>query len=606
MYLENLNDVSDIKKLKIKELNILSKEIRDFIISAVEKNGGHLSSNLGVVELTEAIYYVFDLTKDKLIFDVGHQCYTHKILSGRLDKFNTLRHLGGISGFTDRSESSIDAISSGHASTSLSLGLGLALGRNLNKEDHNVIVVVGDGAMTGGQAFEALNNIGTSKTGLIILLNDNEMSISKNVGIISKNLSRIRISKKYVSFKGRFQGFLQKIPLIGKPLTKFFSAIKNFFKAIFIPTVLFENFSVKYYGPVDGHKIKKLVKVLNKVKDTKEPVLIHILTKKGMGNYFAEKDPDIYHGVKKGNIAALSSFSLYAGEVISDIAKTDEKIIAITAAMTDGTGLKDFSKTFPDRFFDVGISEAHAVTFAAGLADTGLKPYFCVYSSFLQRGFDQISNDVCINKTPVKFLVDRSGLVGSDGKTHHGIFDLSCLTCLPNLTIASPADLKELEALLKFSVNYNFPIAIRYGNDYCGEFEHEPVIELGKWSYISKEAGQNVIIASGNRMINLGLKVNDNLNKKGIKCSVINAKFIKPLDTKILDEISNFKIAVIEDNILSGGLGNYILSYYNTAKLLINLKIFAINDNYPPHGTIEELLDLSGLNVKNISSFFMD
>lgn len=606
MYLENLKDVTDIKKLNIKELKILAEEIRRLICSSIEENGGHLSSNLGIVELTEAIYYVFDLNSDKLVFDVGHQCYTHKILSGRKDAFDTLRQKDGISGFPDRCESALDAVSSGHTSTSLSLGLGLALGRNLTGEKFNVISVVGDGAMTGGQVFEALNNIGTSKTGLIMLLNDNEMSISKNVGIISKNLAKIRISKKYSSFKSRFENFLRHIPLIGKPLAKFFSFCKRCIKTIFAPNVVFEHFNVKYYGPVDGHNIKKLIKILNKVKDTDEPVLIHILTKKGKGNCSAEENPDIYHGIKKGNIIKNSEFSDFAGKTLLELAQKNEKIVAITAAMTDGTGLTDFAAALPKRFFDVGISEGHAVTFAAGLADTGLKPYFCVYSAFLQRAFDQISNDVCINKMPVTFLIDRSGLVGSDGKTHQGILDLSFLTCIPNLTIASPCDLKELDAMLNFSVTYDMPLAIRYCNDYAGEFESNPVIQPGKWSYIEKNDSKNTLVASGNRMISLAVQVSAYLKRKGISCNIINAKFIKPLDSALLDAVSDNKIAVIEDNILNGGLGSNILNHYNSVNKDCKIKIFAINDSYVPHGTIEELLDLSELNVKNIAKYFLN
>ncbi|MCL1901059.1 MAG: 1-deoxy-D-xylulose-5-phosphate synthase, partial [Firmicutes bacterium] len=464
MYLEKLNDVSDIKKLNFKELKILAQEMRDLITKSTDKCGGHLSSNLGVVELTQALYYVFDFENDKLIFDVGHQCYAHKILSGRKNEFVNLRKYGGLSGFPDRSESVFDAVATGHASTSLSLGLGLSVARDLHHKDYNVICVIGDGALSGGQSFEALNNIGIQKSGMIILLNDNEMSISKSNGVF---LSKLRLSKSYEGFKNKFK-FFGKFPLIGKITLGFMRFVRNVLKAIFVPVNIFDHFSINYYGPFDGHKTKKLIKLLQKAKGTKKPIVIHVLTKKGRGLIAAETAPDVFHGVKSGNECSNSVFSKGMGEFLCELAEKDKRIVAVTAAMSAGTGLTDFSKKFPERFFDVGICEQHAVTFSAGLADEGLAPYFCVYSTFLQRGFDQVIIDVCLNKLPVTFLIDRSGLVGADGKTHHGIFDLSILSCIPNLTILSPCDLSELKKMMEFSVNFNAPLAIRFCNDYAG------------------------------------------------------------------------------------------------------------------------------------------
>ena len=605
MYLENLNDINDIKKLNIKQLKVLSEEIRELICSSVEQNGGHLASNLGVVELTTALYYVFDMASDKIVFDVGHQSYAHKILSGRREGFGSLRQMGGISGFPDRKESDFDAVSSGHTSTSLSLSLGLCTGRDLNDEHYNVINVIGDGALTGGQCYEALNNIGIAKTGLIMVLNDNEMSISKNVGIFAKNMSKIRLSKVYGNFKTNFEKFLRKIPLIGKPVAKFLSFLKSIIKAIFTPNVIFEHYNVKYYGPVDGHNLKKLIKIFKKVKDIDEPVMIHVHTKKGKGNCYAEDFPDIYHGVKSGNVYKNSVFSENTGKELLNLARDDNKVVAITAAMADGTGLTEFSRELPKQFFDVGIAEPHAVTFAAGLADTGFKPYFCVYSAFLQRAFDQLSTDICINSLAVTFLIDRSGLVGSDGKTHHGLFDLSLLTCLPNMTIACPASLKELKALIEFSHSFNKPLAIRYSNSYSEKFETDCRFKFPEWDYLDGE-NSNIIIASGNRMLDLAVKVKDYLSKSGVSCGVINARFIKPLDEKMLKSISNSKIAVLEDNILHGGLASRIVDFYNRENIRVNIKAFGIYDRYVEHGTIDELLKLSGLDIKNIGKYFLN
>ena len=443
------------------ELYALGGEIRALITDVVEKNGGHLSSNLGVVDLTIALNYVFNAQQDKMIFDVGHQCYAHKILNGRLDQFETLRRAGGISGFPDRAESAADSFTAGHSSTSLSAALGLAVARDLSKADYRVVAVIGDGALTGGMAYEALNQIGELGPRMLIVLNDNEMSIGKNVGSMAKHLGKLRLSKRYLRFKRGLDRFCRHLPLLGKPLRYCFVKCRGLLRHLLMRHIPFENYNIKYVGSIDGHNIREMIRIMEQTKLADGPVLLHVTTQKGYGNESAEKNPNAYHGVKPGLICQESAFSKAAGQALCGLAEKDERICAITAAMTDGTGLRAFSEKFPSRFFDVGIAEEHAATFAAGLADGGMKPYFAVYSTFLQRAYDQVMLDCCLNSLPVTFLVDRAGLTGSDGKTHQGIYDACYLTQMPGLTVLCPRDLNALERAIKFSAGFGAPLAIR-------------------------------------------------------------------------------------------------------------------------------------------------
>lgn len=488
-FLDKINEPKDLKKLEIKEKEELAEEIRKELINIVSKNGGHLASNLGVVELTIALHSVFNTPEDKIIWDVGHQSYVHKMLTGRKDKMNTLRKLDGIAGFPKTNESKYDTFNTGHSSTSISVGTGMARARDILKENYKVISVIGDGSLTGGMALEALNDAGASKTNLIVILNDNEMSISKNVGGIPMFLSKLRTRKLYTKANNRIKRYTLKVPVVGEKIVDFVQRTKKTIKQIFIPNMYFEDIGFTYLGPVDGHNIEKLEGILKIAKDVQGPVLVHIITKKGKGYKFAEENPDKFHGIsafnpETGEKLAVSKkdYSKVFGDKLIELAKKDKKIVAVTAAMKDGTGLKDFAKTFPDRFFDVGIAEQHAVGLIAGMAKAGLKPVLPLYSSFLQRGYDQLVHDIALQNLPVTICIDRAGIVGNDGETHHGIFDMSFASAIPNLTIMAPKDFKELEEMLEFSVDYNGPVLIRYprGGEGKNIFKTHTKIELGK------------------------------------------------------------------------------------------------------------------------------
>lgn len=488
--LDKYQDFDSIKSMSINELNQFSYEIREFLIDNVSKTGGHLASNLGVVELTLSIFNVFDLNKDKVIWDVGHQAYVHKILTGRKDKFNTLRQYGGLSGFPKICESPYDVFETGHSSTSISAALGMARARDIKGENNKVIAVIGDGALTGGMALEALNDLGFNKTDLIIILNDNQMSIAENVGGMSSYLSKVRLDPTYNKLKKEVNNTLNKIPNVGKGMARSLERVKNGIKQMIVPGMLFENLGIKYLGPIDGHDIKELSKVMKMAKNINGPVLIHTITKKGKGYAYAEKKPDKFHGIGpfdcdsgEVNSKTCLTYSKVFGEELTKIAKEDKKVVAITAAMKDGTGLRKFGETFPKRFFDVGIAEQHAVTLAAGIATEGLKPVFAVYSTFLQRAYDQILHDICIQNLPVVLGIDRAGIVGSDGETHQGIFDLSYLSSLPNMTIIAPKCLEEMGIMLRWALNQNSPVAIRYprGGD-IKSLEMTPIKNMKKVS----------------------------------------------------------------------------------------------------------------------------
>lgn len=594
MYLEKVNSPDDLKNLNINELREYAKEVREFIIASVDKNGGHLSSNLGAVELTIALHYCFDIPSDKLIFDVGHQCYTHKIITGRRDGFDKLRHNGGVTGFPNTEESDCDVFTTGHASTSLSLQLGLARAKNcLNaSDDHQIISVIGDGALTGGLAYEAMNDIGESGLPMIIVLNDNEMSISKNVGAMSQYLSTLRVSKKYSRFKLNIKNGLATIPVIGDVLAKRAEKIKASLRNYIISSgKLFEQMGIKYFGPYAGNDVQQMIEVYNYVKNTKVPVIVHAITEKGMGYEKASQDPVHSHGVSCKSVVNSYMNSSIVSSFLYNAVSSDERIVAVSAAMPVGIGIEEFAADYPSRVFDVGIAEEHAVSMCAGLAAGGMKPYFGVYSTFLQRGFDQIIHDVCLNKLPVRFLIDRAGVVGSDGVTHQGVFDLSYLSMIPELTVMSPKDGKEFSDMLEWSRAFDKPLAIRYHRDFTNKYNTSTPIEYGKWEIMQKTNSRVYILCSGSRMLDIAMLTNAN---------VINARFIKPLDTDLLNEIDKRGnlIITMEDNIRHGGFGESVLSALNGR--FADIKILAHGDEFINSLSVCDAFNTSGLTLENL------
>ncbi|MTI70198.1 MAG: 1-deoxy-D-xylulose-5-phosphate synthase [Firmicutes bacterium] len=608
--LSTINNLEDLKKLNSNEMNSLAKELRDFVIENVSTTGGHLASNLGVVELTLALHRSFNSPKDKIIWDVGHQSYIHKIITGRKDKFQSLRQIDGLSGFPKRDESKHDAFETGHSSTSISAGIGMALARDVKKENNHVVSIIGDGAMTAGMAFEALNHAGDLGTNLIVILNDNEMSISKNVGGMSQYLDRIRTAPTYSRMKGDVESLLNRIPAIGNKVYKTAERAKDSVKYFLVPGVFFEELGFKYLGPVDGHNINELLSVLNRAKKVKGPVIVHTVTKKGKGYKPAEDNPGKYHSsspfdietgkpLKKSN---KTKYSNVLGESIVEYAKKDEKIVAITAAMPAGTGLSKFKEEFPNRFFDVGIAEQHGVTLAAGMASQGIKPVYAVYSTFLQRGYDQVLHDVCIQNLPVTLAIDRAGLVGNDGETHHGVFDFSYLSHLPNMTIMAPKDGEELNKMIEFAVEYNGPVAVRYPRGYCYNYKEDKLndIELGKGEILKE--GKDIAILAIGKMVEKGVNVYKSFKEKGQNITLVNARFVKPLDNDILDTLmKDHKIIVtLEDNSKLGGFGSMVNNYlinnnYNGQVLNIGLP-----DNFVEHGDVEELFKRCGMDEASI------
>ena len=597
--LNKINEPKDLKKLNIPEKEKLAEEIRKKILEIVSKNGGHLASNLGVVELTIALHGVFDTPKDKIIWDVGHQSYVHKILTGRKDQMNTLRQFKGLAGFPKTCESEYDVFNTGHSSTSISVGEGMARARDLLKEDYNVIAVIGDGSLTGGMAEEALNDAGASKTKLIVILNDNEMSISKNVGGIPTFLSKLRTRKFYTNANSRVKRFTLKIPRVGKKIVNLVQRGKKTIKQVFIPNMYFEDIGFTYLGPVDGHNIEKLENILKIAKEVKGPVLVHVITKKGKGYKIAEENPDKFHGISPFNLEtgekltpSKKDYSKVFGDKLVKLAKKDVKIVAVTAAMKDGTGLKEFAKEFPDRFFDVGIAEQHAVGLIAGMAKAGLKPVLPLYSSFLQRGYDQLIHDVALQNIPVTICIDRAGIVGNDGETHHGIFDMSFASAIPNLTIMAPKNFKELEEMLEFGINFNGPVLIRYprGGEGKNKIEKNNKLTLGKSELIQE--GKDITIIAIGKMVDRGIQVANLLKEKDIEAEVINIRFLKPLDKEnILKSIEKTKkVVTMEDGILNGGLYTNILDLINRSKIE-NVKVIPIgyDDCFITHGSVAEL-----------------
>ena len=597
MQLDKIKKTNDIKKLTIKEKNELAQEIREYIISTLSKTGGHLASNLGAIELTIALESIFDPNKDKIVWDVGHQCYTHKILNGRKEELKHIRQFKGISGFPKVEESKTDTFNTGHSSTSISAASGLAAARDLQKEKYHVIAVIGDGALTGGMAMEALNHIGSSETNMIVILNDNEMSISKNIGGMNKLLTKLRVKKRYIKSNKTGKRIISHIPIIGSLTVRIVSKLKNSIKQAILPGMYFEEIGFRYLGPVDGHNIADLEDLFKKASEIEGPTLIHVLTKKGKGYIPAEENPDKFHGVGQFDIATGESigkkkedFSKVFGHKLTQMAKKNKKIIAITAAMKDGTGLGEFAKNYPDRFFDVGIAEQHALTFAAGLASGGMIPFISIYSSFYQRGYDQVIHDICLQNLPVIMCVDRAGCVGADGSTHHGLYDLSFFKLIPNITIMSPSNFKELESMMELAVTLKKPVVIRYprgGEEYTPEKIKE--VKLGKCEIIEK--GNDYTIITIGRTLKRGIDLSSKLKEENKTCDIINTRFLKPLDTKeILKSIEKTKnVIVIEDSTIIGGLSSSIKELIADNNKTVTAHYFAYPDEFITHGSIPEL-----------------
>lgn len=612
MYLERIKKANDIKKLNENELEKLAEEIRGFLIEKISKTGGHLASNLGVVELTMALHLNFVLPKDKIIWDVGHQSYTHKLLTGRRDGFEDLRQYQGMSGFPKRKESPCDAFDTGHSSTAISAGLGYVKARDILKKNYRVVSVIGDGSMTGGMAYEALNNAATLKTNFIIILNDNNMSISQNVGGMSRYLDELRTADAYVNLKNAVEMAVGTIPVGGEKLVRHIKRTKSSIKQLFVPGMFFEDMGIKYLGPVDGHDLRALNRALKEAKRVKGPVLVHVLTKKGKGYAPAEKNPSRFHGVGpfdvrtgegSGKSQKATWTNVFSKQMLK-LAEQDEKLVAITAAMEDGTGLATFHKRYPDRFFDVGIAEEHGVTFAAGLAAAGMHPVFAVYSSFLQRGFDQIIHDVCLQRLPVVFAVDRAGLVGSDGETHQGAFDLSFLSMIPHMTVMAPKHKWELEDMLLFAIRLGAPVAVRYprGTAYDGFEDYRAPIVYGKSEVIYEEEG--IALLCVGHMFETGAKIREKLKCAGYPCTLVNARFVKPVDEEMVLKVakSHSLIVTIEENVACGGYGERVTEIVQRNSPEVKVLGLTLPDEFVEQGSVEILRREAALGTEDASA----
>lgn len=610
MILEKIKEANDVKQLSLLECEQLAQEIRDFLIRSLSETGGHLASNLGVVELTIALHRFLHFPEDKLVWDVGHQAYTHKILTGRKEQFATLRKTGGLSGFPKRKESDCDAFDTGHSSTSISAGLGLVQARDLKGENYQVVSVIGDGALTGGMAYEALNNAAELKKNFIIILNDNEMSITRNVGGMSSYLDHIRMAAPYTELKMGVTNALKKIPKVGDGMVDALHKTKSSIKQLVIPGMLFENMGLTYLGPVDGHDMRQLGKVLQEAKRKQGPVLIHVLTEKGRGYEPAMRHPARFHGAapyeietglpkSNGNPSYTDIFST----VMRKFGDREPDVVAVSAAMVPGTGLKRFGNMFPERLFDVGIAEEHAVTFAAGLALGGLRPVVAIYSSFLQRAVDQILHDVCMQNLPVVFAVDRAGLVGSDGETHHGCFDLSYLSMMPNMTVMAPKNKWELSDMLKFAIRQKSPVAIRYprGEAYTGLEDYRAPIEMGKAEILEK--GKEIAILAVGNMVRTAVQVTENLRNCGYEPTLVNMRFVKPLDMDLLEILreDHSLIVTLEENVKSGGFGEQVMTYYGSRLHSPAVRIVAIEDKFVPHGSVEDLMHQQQMDSASVT-----
>lgn len=609
MVLEKINEINDIKKLNADELDILAKEIREFLIEKISVTGGHLAPNLGVVELTMALHLSFELPADKIVWDVGHQAYTHKILTGRKTGFDELRKYGGMSGFPKRKESECDSFDTGHSSTSISAAMGLVKARDLLGEMHHVIAVIGDGALTGGMAYEALNNASHLKKNFIIVLNDNKMSISENLGGMSKYLNTLRTAEFYTGLKSGVENTL--LHMGGQKVAAGLKRTKDGIKQFFVPGMLFENMGITYLGPVDGHDVGAMQRAFQEAKRVKGAVLVHVLTKKGKGYEPAEKNPSKFHGTEPFVIETglpkkkkeKPNYTDVFSAALCKLAEKDEKVVAITAAMPDGTGLKKFANLYPERFFDVGIAEEHAVTFAAGLAAGGIKPVVAIYSSFLQRAYDQIVHDVCIQNLPVVFAIDRAGLVGSDGETHQGIFDLSFLATIPNLCIMAPKNKQELYSMLRFALKHNGPIAIRYprGQAYEGLEGFREKIVYGKAEMLYKE--KDIAIIAVGSMVREAETVREILKDKGMNCTLVNARFVKEFDKEMIQQLAKeHKLLVtMEENVSTGGFGERVMDYVHSAKIDLAVEKIALPDMYVEHGNVNILYKETGIDSETVA-----
>lgn len=610
MILEKIKEANDVKQLSLSECEQLAQEIRDFLIRSLSETGGHLASNLGVVELTIALHRFLHFPEDKLVWDVGHQAYTHKILTGRKEQFATLRKTGGLSGFPKRKESDCDAFDTGHSSTSISAGLGLVQARDLKGENYQVVSVIGDGALTGGMAYEALNNAAELKKNFIIILNDNEMSITRNVGGMSSYLDHIRMAAPYTELKMGVTNALKKIPKVGDGMVDALHKTKSSIKQLVIPGMLFENMGLTYLGPVDGHDMRQLGKVLQEAKRKKGPVLIHVLTEKGRGYEPAMRHPARFHGAAPYEIETglpKSNGNPFYTDIFSTVMRKfgdrEPDVVAVSAAMVPGTGLKRFGNMFPERLFDVGIAEEHAVTFAAGLALGGLRPVVAIYSSFLQRAVDQILHDVCMQNLPVVFAVDRAGLVGSDGETHHGCFDLSYLSMMPNMTVMAPKNKWELSDMLKFAIRQKSPVAIRYprGEAYTGLEDYRAPIEMGKAEILEK--GKEIAILAVGNMVRTAVQVTENLRNRGYEPTLVNMRFVKPLDMDLLEILreDHSLIVTLEENVKSGGFGEQVMTYYGSRLHSPAVRIVAIEDKFVPHGSVEDLMHQQQMDSASVT-----
>lgn len=610
--LDNINAPSDVKTLDLPQLEQLAEEIRDFLVENVSLCGGHLGPSLGVVELTLALHYVFDCPQDKMVWDVGHQSYTHKIITGRRERMNTLRQFGGLAGFPKREESACDSFNTGHSSTSISAALGMALARDLKGEQHSVMAIIGDGALTGGMSFEALNHAGNEGRNLIIILNDNEMSINRNVGAMSSYLNRLRTDPRYFKTKQDFEGALNRIPVIGAPLARGMTGIKNMIKYVMVAGSLFESLGLTYVGPVNGHDMDELIKVLSNVKMMKGPVLVHTLTQKGHGYEPAIQAPDVFHGIGPFDASTgrplkkkVLTYTEVFGDALMQAAADDERIVAITAAMTSGTGLTAFATKYPERFFDVGICEQHGVTLAAGMASAGLKPVVCIYSTFLQRAYDQMVHDVALQNLPVVFAIDRAGLVGEDGPTHHGVFDLSYLRSIPNFTIMAASNENELADMLHTALTLPGPVALRYprgaGEATAVQTERR-LLPVGQAECL--QTGEDIALLAVGRALSVARDLAALLESRGFSVELVNARFIKPLDASYIDELTLRipRIVTLEENTLNGGFGSAVLEHIADTGMTAEVLRIGIADEFVEHGRVELLFDLLGFDPADIAA----
>ncbi len=611
MFLKEINQPQDIKNMNIEELYALAKELRQKILDTVMVNGGHLASSMGAVEIILAMHYCFDCPNDKFVFDVGHQCYAHKLLTGRYEQFSTLRQMGGIAGFPKINESIYDAANTGHSSTSVSIACGLSRALWQDKSPNITVSVIGDGALTGGLAYEALNDCINLKKKQIIILNDNSMSISENVGSTAKYLLKLHTSNAYNKLKAKAFNIVRGFRIDNTaPAMRFLYKAKNSVKYFLQGGMPFEQFGIRYFGPIDGHDLEDLINVLEVAKKEDESCIIHVVTKKGYGFKEAEDNPAKYHGYSpvKPNSEKCNKvcFSDAFGECMKNLASSNNKVYAVTAAMREGTGLLAYSEMFPQRFCDVGIAEGHATTMCAGLALGGYKPYFAVYSSFLQRAYDNVIHDVCLQDLPVTFCIDRAGIVPNDGETHQGIYDVNFLRLIPNMTIFAPKNNQELEAVLKWSLDFNHPLAVRYPKGYVNTESEVIPIELGKWDIIKKGKSNLVILAAGAVMVEQAIIASNILEQNGIFAEVVNCRFIKPMDKEYLLTLKDKLVVTVEDNQMAGGFGSGVVEFLSDNQINSKVIRFAINEQFLTHGSVSELLKMTGLDFENIAKVCMD